>query len=71
MQTITSDEKCCLNARKRIGRMKSTFNNIKQVLANKQIPNSTKNMTGKILCLLTFMYGSQPWTLNRGLTDVH
>jgi hypothetical protein len=64
---ITSDGKCETEIRKRIGMAKNTFNNMKQVLTNKQISTQLKIRLVKCYVCSTFIYASETWTLQYGL----
>jgi hypothetical protein len=63
--TITSNGKCETEIRKGIGMAKSTFNNMKQVLTNKQIFTLLKKRLVKRCIHSTFMYVSKTWTLKK------
>jgi hypothetical protein len=62
--TITSNGKCLTEIRKRIGMTKSAFNNMKQVLTNKQISTQLKIRLAKCYVHSTFMYASETWTIS-------
>jgi hypothetical protein len=63
--TITSNGKCETEIRKRIGIAKGAFNNMKQVLTNKQISTQLKIRLVKCYIYSTFIYALETWILKR------
>jgi len=64
-QCISSDGKCEKEIRKRIAIAKSSFNNMKDVLASRKIRLNTRKRVLNCYVMSTFLYSAETWTLSK------
>ena len=62
---FTSDGRCDKEIRARIGRAKSAFADLKQLLVNRKISTSTRMRLLKTYVWSVMLYGSETWTISK------
>ena len=64
---ITSDGRCTMEVRSRIGQAKTVFNNMRSLLCNKHVSIETRKQVVQTYVKSILYYGCEAWTINKKL----